>query len=673
MVFLVLSVGLILVCALPLAAVFRLPGRIAPLIAAGVLACANVILTAQAASLVFQLSTHGFWLAMQAVLAVIAVGVWWQQGKPPLPFSGLRSATPTRADLVNSLRAYPLLWGFGVFVVLLYGFALYLTLSMPANEWDTLSYRLARVGYWLQHETLLPWDAHDLRQTAYPPNTELLWLWTMLGVRGGQLVGGVGWLTTLFAALLIGGMARLLGFNRAQTVFAVLVWVTLPLTLLQAVSTQNDALAGVFAVSSVYFLYLGLGYQGHDRATTLQKRPHHTGALIVSGLALGLAVGTKTTVLFFLPGYGLLVGLLFLTQRQLRPFVIWGAACVVGFALLGMTIYAQNWIAYGSPLGKPSEVERVSDQDQTRLELVFLNAPRYAAQWLDTTGLPVRVAHYFNDVRRINLVNLFEPADFMRGSFWNWIHYTPPPHETLAWFGPLGVVLFLPGLAYGLWRAWRRRDVAVFGLVMIPVVFVLVHSALLYWSPYRGRYHVPIVMLAAPLMAWPYLHRSWSLVRWLVVALIVVVGINTLRTNDLKPLVGERAIWSLDTTARSLLSRQERFDLLYTLRAEVPPDAPLGIALTYTDIDFNLDYLFFGETRAREVMPLIPADSLREMAENGTRFILGSPPRAAAQPVPEYILIHEVILARIEDTSGYVEIGQGQQMHLFHALPIDPP
>ena len=74
---------------------------------------------------------------------------------------------------------------------------------------------------------------------------------------------------------------------------------TFPQIILQSTTTQNDLVATFFFISTLYFLFLDLKIEGQT--------------LILSGIALGLAVGTKATILLVLPGLAvavLVIGLL---------------------------------------------------------------------------------------------------------------------------------------------------------------------------------------------------------------------------------------------------------------------------------------------------------------------------------------------------------------------------
>lgn len=652
MLFLLVSFALALVFALSLTARAGLPDRRSNWVAVPLLVYANLILTALLAGLTFQFDSPLFWLATQMALAG---GAYAYAGRPSFRFTLPRL---TRAMVVASLRRHPVLWVLGVFLVGLYALAAVITVIMPPNEFDTLSYRLVRVIYWLQHGHIYPWDTHDYRQITYPPNTELLWGWTILGLGTDRLVGMVGWTVTPVVAGLVYAMGRLLAFTRSQSLFAALLWLTLPLTVLQSVSTQNDALLAFFAVGSIYFLYLGL-------------KSGHRGALLLSGVGFGLALGTKTTVLFFLPGYALLALLLWLRRprEQFRAFLTWGVACIVGFAVFGSFIYVTNFVGLGSPIGAPSFIERASAADQSRLDLLRLNAPRYVAQMVDFTGLPPEQTHQWTQQRRIMLIRYEHHLPFVSENFRNWIYYTPPPHETLAWFGPLGFLVFVPGLAVGAWWAYRRRDLYLLGLVIIPPVFVLMHSIGLYWSPFRGRYHIPPVALAAPLMAWVVL--VWRPVRWAVVALAIVVAVGTLNWNALRPLSGEQTIWNMSAMDRLTLSRDEPVTFIQQIEDEVPKDAVVGVALVTLPNAYNLEYLFFGREFSRTLVPLritdpdrLPADSLTALVERGITYTLVTPPGESA-PTPDYLIVHEDILAQLDDHSGFTTLASEHGLHLM--------
>ena len=82
--------------------------------------------------------------------------------------------------------------------------------------------------------------------------------------------------------------------------------------------------------------------------------------LSLSGLALGLGLGTKQTLLFLLPGLALVLGLILLYRGRshLRGLVVWAASGLASFLLLGAYMFVVNQVNFGTPMGPETACRR---------------------------------------------------------------------------------------------------------------------------------------------------------------------------------------------------------------------------------------------------------------------------------------------------------------------------
>ncbi len=646
MLFLALSLVLAVLMAALLTACAGLHTRPLKLLSIGLLVYANLILTGEITGTFGYFSTRWAWLLLQTGLTAAAAGVWWRRGQPALNF---RIAPPTlrRAHF----RQHVALWVMGAAVVAVYAVGIFIILYVPPNEWDTITYRLTRAAYWLQHGSLMPWDTQDYRQVIFPFNAELLWAWTMLGWGTDALVGFTSWVVTLSGAVGVIALARLFKLSRAQSLFAALLWLLLPLTVMQSYSTQNDVLTGFCALCALLFFYIGL-------------RQGQTAPLLLSGVAVGLAIGTKSTALFFLPGLALVALFLWLQapKARFRLMLTWALASIAGFMLFGMYVYAMNYAHTGNPFITSHLFNIAEIQATSPLDRVGVNTVRYIIQFGDVDVLPMFISTPL--IReRADWLNHYLGDWLISPNFASWLYGRIPPLETTMWFGPLIPLLMLPGLLYALYRGVRERDLYLLGLVIIPVVFVVVHSAALNWTPYRGRYHVPIIMIAAPLLAWPYFSAKLRPVRWGAVAVAVFIAAYVTNFNMLRGFHGEVAVWNHDEIGRSLLARQD-FTLPYLLEEHVPAGAVLTVTLSPVEYQYNLEYLFFGRDLQYRLIPVQPSPqvmTLEALSQQQPNALLGTLPQ---QPTSDYIIIHQSILDRM-DTAGWQAIGSSQDIHLF--------
>ena len=130
-----------------------------------------------------------------------------------------------------------------------------LIVATPPNSWDSLSYHLSRAAFWSQsgHVGYIP-DAYDVRMDGSPPNAELVLTSLFDVTRSERLVGFVQFVAALACSLGVYTLARRLAFPAREAAFGALVFLTLPVVLLQAPTTQNDLVAASGLTAAAVFL-----------------------------------------------------------------------------------------------------------------------------------------------------------------------------------------------------------------------------------------------------------------------------------------------------------------------------------------------------------------------------------------------------------------------------------
>lgn len=658
---------------------FKLPTRTAKLVSLFVISFANIVLVAQILGLTYALSNHGLWLGLQSLL-LFCSWLWWRfKGKPHFGMN-LRLS---RESVFYSLKHHPALWLLGSVVIISYLVSAFLILYIAPNNNDGLTYHLARVGYWLQFDSIYPWATLNPRQTTFPPNAEFGILWTVLLRGTDQFSGFVQWASALISAVAIFGLGRVLNFTHARSLFPALIYLSLSEVYLQASSVQNDLVIGAFFVSALYLFLLGLKH-------------HHVETLIVSAIAVGLSVGAKSTALFIFPGFAIAVILLWLRDPvgQFRLFLMWGSACLVSIALWGACIYALNIIAFGNPLGDTSFSEDINTSGYglgevyilnipfreitySRLDMLAINAPRYFTQMLDFTGLDVlgqELTRAKYDIFDQIFANTIIAEAWTRGA-WDW--YTSKTlwlgaHEDTAWFGPLGFILFLPGLGYGLYLSIRRRDVLPLCIVLMPVIFFLFHSIIQPYTPAKGRYYVLPITVGAVLMIWVTSSQLtvWRVLRWGMIGIAVIITANNVLTNATKPLIGNQAVFGQN---RIQLQGDDPMQDTFTDAFEnfVPSDAKV-VAVSGINTE---DFIFWGEYLTRYIVP-ITLDHRRVFSLEALRyqepvFYAGyHDPRVPDGGVDYLIIDADVMEKSLLDTDGFEVLAYGINSYLFRALDV---
>ena len=601
----------------------RLRSPLEFVLAAYVVAWAWVVAIALALS-PFELVRRAWLLAVLALGLLASVLLWLRLGRPHPPAFG-----PGLESVRRALRLPVVAVLAGVVALgTLYGMAL--AFLVPANEGDALAYHLARAAFWKQEQAVgYVSNAVDLRLNVSPPNAEIGQLATMLLAGNDRYVALPQLLAYASLVLCVAALARRLGLAPREAVFGALVFATLPIVAAQASGALNDlVMASFLAVAALFALTPG-------------RAP-----VALAAVVLGLALGTKFTAVLALPALALVVGLG-------RPRADWPKLVLAGVAgsALGAAWYVLNLAETGDLDGGLA-----SDAEQRvalSVPTVVINAVRFGLDLVDMSGfatpylvllVPAAVLSGIlaltprrQGVRAVAvasacaltlsplaLPSLASAGESATIRAWSALgRPDTPPFErgwglnnaadsTDSWFGPVGLALLLAGtvVVAVLWRRGRLPALAV-ALVTAPWVLLATLAVTIVWDPWRGRFLIFGVALAAS--TWGVLLRSRT-----VAATTATVGVLTLALSlanaqgkpsglwelwspgdDVPSFFRHGSVWGDDRSSVLVRLRPaEGEEAVYEhLEAEVPADARIAIAAR--ENEYLLPY--FGADLSRHV------------------------------------------------------------------------
>ena len=612
---------------------------------------AQLVLVAQVAGSIYAVSNLPVWMLLHGLCALAASAWWRRRGAAPLWPHRLRV---DGSGLMRSVQSHPALSLFAVAVALVMLLILFVAVYVPPNNHDGLTYRLTRVGHWLQYDTLYPWYTNNARQVTFPFNTELGMLWTVLVAGTDRLSNLVQYGATLVCMIAVYRLSRLFDWSRAQALFAVLAWVSLPLVLAAASSIQNDTVTTSFMLIALLFLFEGL----------LRRRRSFA---IVSGIAIGLGIGTKATFVIALPGLALAALVLWLMQpkRRFDFFLIWAIASAVGFILFGACTYVSNTVVFGNPLGEDEFVASTTLDYTPRDAMLRANLPRYIYRFLlDPTGLPEDVGTSLWDLRddiwdstvariewlnpRIagdDLLNSSGSNDYFDRYRREWRQWAVLSEDAM-WLGLLAPFLVIPGFFLCMKRPYRPW---LLSLIVIALTFLVLHSMLDRWSPYKGRYYILTYTILAPFAAWLYAsdHIALRALRLIVMAIASITMLNTVLYNVNKPLVsdeGTNTIFDAQGTELRWIDRPGYARNDAFVEATIPLDACVYFIGQWNDISGTA----FGPNFTRRIVPVDfepdePPVDLDNIAQAGLRLHPLRSDAAVTLCQPDYAIVHDPV------------------------------
>jgi Dolichyl-phosphate-mannose-protein mannosyltransferase len=497
-----------------------------------------------------------------------------------------------------ALAATTVLVGILNFVVLVF--------TAPHNV-DSMYYHLTRMAYYLQEGHLGYYDATYWAQVVHPKNSTILQIYTYLVTgRNENLTQLIEFMAYWVAVVVIFGIALRIGLVHSRALFAALVFALLTQCVMQSNTTQNDMLVSLYIALVVYGL---LSFHASGKR----------GYLVLAGIQLAMAIGTKMTTLLALPSV-VIIALLVLVPRKLqgiRPAFENSAVFCLAF-MLAMCVFAlpssyfENYLEFGHPLG-PAKVRddhnAVEIEDDFALNGGAANLLRLGFGFVSLDGLP--------PIRPVNLVQRIlrtPPAEAMdlmgldlekTNSFWRKFYYQrrPVAHEDESFLGIFGFTLLWPLVLLFSWA--RPESPKGRWLAWGALLFIVMLSYGLAWEPWHGRRAIIFACFAAPLTGW-WLH--WQEKKWLRYYLAVIVGIGCLsaicavlfrHNGALIPLL-EKSVFQMDRLQQLTRNEPTQYEPIRKFDELTRANATVGIYLR----NYYFEYPLFGERLTRKLIQL---------------------------------------------------------------------
>ena len=255
----------------------------------------------------------------------------------------------TRAFGAGALRIWrhPFLLLVGLIVVAEVVWQVLLAVRLPPTSFDTLTYHLIGPATWIQHRAIVHSDQSIFADT-YPADQEAITAWVGTFFHSLSYADLSNLPFVAMGALCVVALARELRASKLASIFAALIFVSLPTIFLQIATSYVDIAAGVAAVTALYFVLTA--YKARQQGDSGSDRIG--GYLFLAGCSAGLAAGVKSDNLVIAG----LVGLIGLWQyvraaragRSVR-FSFSFLQLALPMAAIGGFWYVRTWITWKNP------------------------------------------------------------------------------------------------------------------------------------------------------------------------------------------------------------------------------------------------------------------------------------------------------------------------------------
>jgi hypothetical protein len=508
--------------------------------------------------------------------------------------------------------------------VIVSGLNFALAVAVAPSCWDTLTYHLPRVAYFLQFGSLDYFPANYIYQNAHVKNGSLLLIFAFLGSGRSenvmQLVQFVAWWV---GAVSVYGLARNAGSGRFESVVCGLLFLLLTECTMEASTCQNDLLVAVCGAGAAYFI---LEFRNSKK-------------IWLAGLPIGLGLGTKVS---FLPVFAplFLVTLVAISSaplRWVRRAIVLLVGIVASIVLFSLPAgYATNFQRFGNPVGPPGMIALDSNANRSipqLFEIGGLNLVRLGFDFFSLDGFPK--TEPFLAIQRWMRAAPTALADHTIGSQLKKPETPGPPpfdlgrlpvaNENESSWGPLGFLLIWPSVLLVVCRRIGTRIEAA--LAGAAIAFTCTIAIMHPYDPWMGRF----LLSAAPFAcaATGSTIRAGSLhARWRYwIALVVAIGsfasfsaVFFCTGRSVLPTKERAGIFALDRLTQMTVRRKGYHQAIQAFDALTPRDATVAVLLPGDSYEFPL----FGKGLTRRLLPATSQWKERRTFPETARYVLFS-------------------------------------------------
>lgn len=228
-----------------------------------------------------------------------------------------------------------------ILITLLFSTLLVAVVSPPNNA-DSLSYHISRLVYWIQNATVDHYPSHIERSISFSPFSEYVHLHSFILAGSVRFLQVLQWLSFVGILFFVSLFVQLFTQSENALRFALCFTATIPIVVLESMTTQNDLVVSFFVIATAYFVF-----------EYLQSRRRSTLLLLTGCIALGIL--TKGIYPFYAAPFGIYLLVELLRERDWRTIMGIGVFVFFVTLLLNLPFWGRNYQLTGSPIGTATQ------------------------------------------------------------------------------------------------------------------------------------------------------------------------------------------------------------------------------------------------------------------------------------------------------------------------------
>lgn len=364
----------------------------------------------------------------------------------------------------------------------------------PPNNWDSMTYHMARIVSWVSHRSVAPYPSHIYFQVYQPPFAEYVLMNLGILTRSDFFSNTVQFLFFLFSLVTVASVAKILGLNGHFQVITVFLAFSVPEVVLQASSTQNDAVVCFFVLASFYFSLVAI------------KEPVFTNFLFL-GIAAGIAILTKGTAYIYLFPILLVFGirvLVILFQTKKYTLFWYGLMVILIGICINAGVYIRNYSFSKNILGVTKQEWHDGSNEKMSPVIWLSSMIKNASLHMGIMGTD-KIASATNKVvekfHNVIKVNMNDPANNCPG-----YNFSAPlgaaNHEDAAPNFFHFILITASCILIFIYSFKQKRNVGMLLTIVILFLQAAIFCFYLKWEPWNTRLQLPMFLTAVVLIGY---------------------------------------------------------------------------------------------------------------------------------------------------------------------------
>jgi hypothetical protein len=398
----------------------------------------------------------------------------------------------------------------------------------PPNNWDSMSYHMARVAHWIQNHSVDHYPTNYLPQLYHSPWAEFAIMHFQILSGGDRFANLVQWFSMVGSLLGVSLLAQQLGAGLPGQVLSAVFTVTLPMGILQSSSTQNDYSVTFWIVCLAYFVLVAAKYK-IDLGDSLKV-----------GVSLGLAIFTKGTgYIYALPFF---IWFILASAKRLGQQT-WKAIFLLGSVALfiNLGLYIRNFDLFGTPIYSPPEYKIEVFTLPTFISNLIKNMALHMAIPLDIVNNKV-IEEGIQRLHQILGVDINDPRITTPGLNFS-IQGLSNFEDTAT--NPIHFYLILLAIVICLsWRKLRRQPQLIQYLLAIIGGFML-FCLLIKWQTWQSRLHLTFFVLLSAFLGVVFSTAFNKRIYTYLGIFIISLSLFWVFFNTSRPIMAEENIFTM--------------------------------------------------------------------------------------------------------------------------------